>query len=165
MKNILPIIDLRPHLFGASPREQQRQEKKLRNALKRYSAVLVRDPRVSQKDNARYLDLLERYFAQSPKALKEDERPDLDFQRGVSPPFSERPNVHHIRAFAERMPARHRPHVPPEGWRGDARYRFFRGLGRRPEQTEFATLNSDEVIPKAFQEEWCSAMDSWGTNS
>lgn len=163
MKNsVLPIIDLAPYLQKGPPTLQRKERKKLTRALHEYSAVLIKDPRVDERANSNYLDLMERYFGQAEAELRRDMRPDIFYQRGVSPPFSERPDIRQISAFAERVSRQRRPHVPPADWRGDVKWRFLRGLGPRPKNTRFSEMNPEEVIPPAFQSEWVPALDAWG---
>ncbi|KAF8899015.1 hypothetical protein BD779DRAFT_1486610 [Infundibulicybe gibba] len=88
----LPVIDL--DLFISKPRDSEsvRQEcEKAANALIVYGALLLRDSRVSEQDNSMFLDLLEDYFNQPPELLKEDERPELSYQVGVTLENTEKP--------------------------------------------------------------------------
>lgn len=51
--------------------------KQAADALVTYGALIVKDARVTDEENQRFLDLLEDYFAQPEEALKKDERPEL----------------------------------------------------------------------------------------
>ncbi len=42
-------------------------------------------------------------------------------------------------------------------------WRFMWRLGPRPEQTEFAELNAEPVVPAAFRDTWAEVMDGWGS--
>src|SRR6187551_914668 len=88
----LPIIDL--DVFLSQPRDSQASQSECRKAaaaLITYGALLLRDSRVSESDNAVFLDLLEDYFAQPDQVLKQDERPELGFQVGVTLENTEKP--------------------------------------------------------------------------
>jgi hypothetical protein len=50
------------------------------DALIKYGALVVKDSRVSEDDNAIFLDLLENYFAQPDEALRKDIRPEFGYQ-------------------------------------------------------------------------------------
>lgn len=81
----LPIIDL--DLFLSHPAHSDvvlAECKKAAEALITYGALIVHDSRVSEDDNSAFLDLQEDYFAQPEAALKEDERPELGYQVGVT---------------------------------------------------------------------------------
>lgn len=53
-------------------------------ALIRYGALIVKDSRVSEDANSRFLDVMEDYFAQDEEALRADARPEYHFQVGVT---------------------------------------------------------------------------------
>ena len=53
-------------------------------ALIQYGALVVKDSRVSEEDNATFLDLLEDYFAQDNETLLKDTRPEFGYQ-GAQP--------------------------------------------------------------------------------
>ncbi len=50
------------------------------NCLRETGCLVVRDPRVKAEDNKAFLDMMERYFAQSTAAKLKDTRPELHFQ-------------------------------------------------------------------------------------
>lgn len=53
------------------------------DALIKYGALLVKDSRVSEEDNATFLDLLEDYFVQDNETLLKDTRPEFGYQGGL----------------------------------------------------------------------------------
>lgn len=55
-------------------------------ALIHYGALVVKDSRVSEEDNAAFLDLLEDYFAQDNETLLKDTRPEYGYQGHPSAP-------------------------------------------------------------------------------
>lgn len=64
---------------------------KVAEALTIYSALAVRDPRVSDTHNATFLDIMEDYFNQSTDVKMKDTRPDLMYQVGATPELTEVP--------------------------------------------------------------------------
>lgn len=53
--------------------------------------MVVRDSRVTEEDNEKFLDLLEDYFALPNEELKKDERPQWGYQVGVTLENTEKP--------------------------------------------------------------------------
>ena len=49
--------------------------------------------------------------------------------------------------------------IIPEG--ADVKWRFFHRLGKRPDNTEYGSLNLSAVQPENF-ENWTVVMDKWG---
>jgi len=143
--------------------------------------VLVRDPRVSEKDNAGFLDLLERYFEQPEAAKRGDARPELHYQVGATPEGVERPSmlregsnsaaraqslVDKIKGLEEKEkeekkegPSSSSRHFPTWPRGADPKWRFFWRVGPRPAETAFPELNSPQVVPAAFAEEWAPTLD------
>lgn len=95
----LPTLDLAPMLAltGADlPEQVQQLCQAVASCLRDTGCLIVRDPRVNAEDNTCFLDMMERYFAQSTEAKLTDTRPKLHFQvssiyqstsylKGVSP--------------------------------------------------------------------------------
>ena len=83
----LPVID-----FGAfnaregDPARYAAECKKVAEALHKYGVCVVRDPRVHESDNNRFLDMMERYFELSDGIR--DARPEYAYQVGVTPEFT-----------------------------------------------------------------------------
>jgi hypothetical protein len=60
-------------------------------SLRSTGCVVVRDPRVAAADNARFLDMMERYFAQDAELKMAQARPELHYQvRDSAPPCAPR---------------------------------------------------------------------------
>jgi len=166
----LPIIDL--DVFLSQPRDSQASQSECRKAaaaLITYGALLLRDSRVSESDNAVFLDLLEDYFAQPDQVLKQDERPELGFQVGVTLENTEKPKcavdepcLDVIRRLApEERPLDISAHAP------DPKCRFFWRMAEEPPyETEFPGLNAGNVVPRGegIKERWEGVMNLWGTS-
>ncbi|KAK7465392.1 hypothetical protein VKT23_005370 [Stygiomarasmius scandens] len=166
----LPIIDL--DLFLSQPREStlvQEECKKAADALILYGALILHDSRVSESDNATFLDLLEDYFAQPEAELRKDERPELGYQVGVTLENTEKPKCaadEHCLRVIELLDPAERPldisaHLP------DPKCRFFYKMSEKPPyETAFPGLNAPNVIPQAedLKERWTPTMEAWGTS-
>jgi len=124
--------------------------------MKATSCLIIRDPRVTEEDNNNFLDMMELYFDQSHDQKMKDVHPELSYQLGATPEFTELPRDH-----TERMNsytgsnAAHAPKGP------DAKWRYFWRIGERPSSTLFPELNAPPVIPETFPN-WDSVMDKWG---
>jgi hypothetical protein len=53
--------------------------------------LVVRDPRVTLHHNERFLDMMERYFGQPADVKLHDARPEVSYQVGATPEFTETP--------------------------------------------------------------------------
>lgn len=134
--------------------------KKIAFSLREFGAVLVRDPRVDAGDSARFLDMMERYFAQPREEKLKDARPELFYQVGATPDGVERPRDNS--GIAEKLAESERPVSNPSAREKDPKWRFFWRCGERPATTDFPELNAPQVVPESFKEEWAQTMDSWG---
>ncbi len=166
----LPVIDL--DVFLHQPRdsaEVKAECAKAATALITYGALVLHDSRVSEQDNATFLDLLEDYFAQPEEQLKKDERPELSYQIGVTLENTEKPKcavdepcLHVIQRLApSERPLDISAHDP------DPKCRFFwRMVEQPPYKTEFPGLNADNITPEAphIKERWGPVMNQWGTS-
>lgn len=79
----LPTFDLSLMLGPEADRSSDRVQQLCRavaNCLRETGCLVVRDPRVKEEDNRAFLDMMERYFAQSTAAKLKDTRPELHFQ-------------------------------------------------------------------------------------
>jgi len=164
----LPVIDLDIFLSGASDSEAVVREcKRAADALIVYGALVLHDSRVSEEDNAKFLDLLEDYFSQPQAHLKRDERPDLSYQVGVTLENTEKPKCavdEPCLRIIERLEPSERPlditaHEP------DPKCRFFWKMSERPPyNTQYPGLNALNVVPEEpfLKERWPETMENWG---
>jgi len=153
----VPVIDLEAFFNKDSNPEAYKVEcDKVANALHTYGLLVIKDPRVFQADNARFLDMMERYFELSDG--KRDARPDLSYQVGVTPSHVERARNHCSLMGAYKDDNTPLSPCPPEF---DAKWRFFWRIGPQPETTKYPTLNMDPVVPPEFPE-WSETMNMWG---
>lgn len=162
----LPVFDLAA-IVAAEPGSLEEESllpvcQKMADCLHKTSCLVVRDPRVSEGDNAEILSLMQRYYAQSYEAKMQDARPEIGYQVGVTPANVETAKCAtspECIAEIDNMPKKHRP-VKPEG--PDPKWRFFWRVGSRPEESAFPDLNAPAVVPEAFEKEWATTMDAWG---
>ena len=56
----VPIIDVKPFLTEGS--SSKSDCKIVADALHKYGCLVIKDPRVDQKENNEFLDLMEKYF-------------------------------------------------------------------------------------------------------
>ncbi|KAH9081733.1 Clavaminate synthase-like protein [Lactarius deliciosus] len=139
---LLPIIDLDIYRSQSLDSPAVVEEcNKAAEALITYGALLLRDSRVSEDDNATFLDLLEDYFSQPISDLQKDERPEVGYQVGVTLENTEKPNQ-------------------------TRNCRFFWRMGAMPPyETQFPALNMSNVVPRAesLKDRWSPTMEKWGS--
>ncbi|KAI0451758.1 hypothetical protein F5B21DRAFT_486015 [Xylaria acuta] len=163
----LPIVDLDVFLASRDSPAAQAECAKAARALVTYGALVLRDSRVAEPDNAAFLDLMEDYFAQPDAALRADLRPAVNYQVGVTLENTERPKCavdEPCLDVIRRLAPAERPldvgaHAP------DPKCRFFWRMGDPPPyETRFPGLNADNVVPAAdgIRERWTPVMTKWG---
>mmetsp|Transcript_31041 Transcript_31041/g.23082 ORF Transcript_31041/g.23082 Transcript_31041/m.23082 type:complete len:398 (+) Transcript_31041:40-1233(+) len=154
---VLPVIDFNVYKNSKENPEAYREEcAKVAEAFHRYGVVIVRDPRVSESDNDRFLNMMEKYFETSDGIR--DARPDSGYQIGVTGEGIERARNHCTRMGAYGPDDKPLSPCPPEF---DKKWRFFWRIGPQPEKTEFPLMNLDPVMPPEFPD-WKETMDMWG---
>ncbi|THH33557.1 hypothetical protein EUX98_g678 [Antrodiella citrinella] len=164
----LPVIDLDVFLQNDRNSDLVRQEcKKASDALITFGALLLHDSRVSEEDNSVFLDLLEDYFAQPEASLKQDERPELGYQVGVTLENTEKPKCAAdqpcLNVIARLQPSE-RP-LDITAHNPDPKCRFFWKMSEKPPyETQFPGLNAPNVIPQdaEIKARWTPIMEKWG---
>lgn len=164
-KHTIPTIDLaqlmlkRPN--GSFTERGEQECRKVIQCLSTYGILIVRDPRVTEKENEAFLDMMESYFEQDVEVKLNDTRPKYHYQVGVTPEKTELPKNHCSKT--SKLSELNRPVTlcPPEK---DTKWRFFWRIGKRPKTTQYEKLNADPVVPEAFQEHWSHVMDTWGNS-
>ncbi|KAM4061142.1 Clavaminate synthase-like protein [Hirsutella rhossiliensis] len=167
----LPVINLDVYLDNpcASSPPVQQECRRAADALITYGALVLHDSRVAERDNERFLDLVEDYFAQPEADLRRDERPDLSYQIGVTLENTEKPKCavdEPCLDVIQRLHPSQRPldisaHAP------DPKCRFFWRMAEPPPyETQFPGLNAPNVVPDAphIKDRWAPCMDQWGTS-
>ncbi|KAG0658108.1 hypothetical protein C6P46_006067 [Rhodotorula mucilaginosa] len=146
---MLPVVDLDIYRESNDASLVAAEARKTAEALIEYGALVVRDSRVSEEANERFLDVMEDYFAQPYEALQQDLRPEPKCRSSES-----------CRAVIAALDPEERP-LDLEG--GHADPNFFYRMGKAPPTTEFPSLRMENVIPHAFATTWQASMEEWGT--
>ncbi|KAJ7597507.1 hypothetical protein C8J56DRAFT_1011891 [Mycena floridula] len=163
----LPIIDLDIFLSQRDSEASLSECRKAANALITYGALVLSDSRVAETDNTIFLDLLEDYFVQDQEVLKQDERPELFYQVGVTLENTEKPKCavdEPCLRVIQRLPPSERP-LDITGHSPDPKCRFFWKMGQPPPyETLFPGLNAPNVVPQAdsLNSRWTPIMERWG---
>lgn len=89
----VPIVDVKPFLTESGNYTQDC--KTVAEALSHYGCLIIKDPRVHQDQNSRFLDMMEKFFQKRSKELYAgrpvpDIFPDTNFQVGATPEFAEK---------------------------------------------------------------------------
>jgi isopenicillin N synthase-like dioxygenase len=168
LSQTLPVVDLDLFLAEHVTSERVQQEcKKVADALITYGALLVHDSRVSEDDNSVFLDLVEDYFAQPLQELRQDERPEILYQVGVTLENTEKPKCAVDQPCLDiiaRLDPAERP-LDISGHHPDPKCRFFWKMGTPPPyETQYPALNAPNVVPQApvFKDTWQPTMEKWG---
>jgi len=154
-----PIIDLKQFLDKDYEKSKEACST-IARLLHHYGFLIIRDPRVTEKENDTFIDMMEQYYEQPDELKAADIRKDVYYQVGVTPSRTERARDHcsKVKLLAEEEQPQ--TECPPEL---DNKLRFFWRMGERPPVTEFKQLNAEPVIPKAFPN-WAETMNNWGTH-
>jgi isopenicillin N synthase-like dioxygenase len=157
----LPVINLDPYLNKESNSESVWQSEctAIAHCLTKYGCLVIKDPRVTMKDNDAFIDQMEQYYEQPKNVKLEDIRPEVFYQVGATPDGVEQARDHCARVKLLDDADRPLTMCPPEA---DPKWRFFWRMGEKPPKTEFASLNMPQVIPKSFPN-WGKVMDRWGS--
>ncbi|KAH9004104.1 Clavaminate synthase-like protein [Lactarius hatsudake] len=166
---LLPIIDLDIYRSQSLDSPAVVEEcNKAAEALITYGALLLRDSRVSEDDNATFLDLLEDYFSQPISDLQKDERPEVGYQVGVTLENTEKPKCavdEPCLSVIARLEPDQRP-LDITAHQPDPKCRFFWRMGAMPPyETQFPALNASNVVPQAesLKDRWAPTMEKWGS--
>ncbi len=152
----LPIIDLTSTLAGEDDLDTART---LVDALHRFGAVIVRDPRVlTSGEDVQVRTMAQQYFAQPWELLASDVREELGYQVGLTPPGVEK--AVECAEFLRTLNPENYPTVCPAGF-ADPKMRFMWRAGTQPAKTRFPKLNKreEQVVPAVFTDLWPSLMD------
>ncbi|OWZ67670.1 hypothetical protein AYX14_01473 [Cryptococcus neoformans] len=165
MTTELSTASLDVFLADPSSNAAQLEARNAAESLIRTGALIVRDSRAPKEANDRFLNLFEDYFAQPQEALKEDERPELGFQVGVTLENTEKPKCSSdgdCKAIIASLEASERPQ-DLEGFGADPKCRFFHRMSEAPPyQSNFPVLEAPNVTPRAFERTWEERVNEWG---
>eukprot|EP00871_Galdieria_phlegrea_P005463 jgi/Galph1/5918/GphlegSOOS_G4541.1 len=149
----LPVVNLNAFLTN----EDRGQEcLVLVEALHRYGAVAVKDSRVNEEHNEKFLNLLEQYFEQPTELKLRDCRPEVHYQVGLTPELTEWPRDN---SEEQRNLVPEHKSTPFDG--PDKKWRFHWRIGPRRPSSRFPELLADPVVPENFPE-WSTVLNNWG---
>lgn len=132
--------------------------RKLNTALMDYGAVMISHEGTSMEYMNAFRRQMERYFAQPDEVKMEDARPELGYQVGICPEYTEIPRDHSAKLKSMGIQLLQKPSVTSTP---DPKWRFLARFGPRPENTKFPELNADPVIPRNFPV-WDTLINLWG---
>jgi len=158
-----PVIELSHYLHkgekGHKKETWMADCTKIAELLHQYGLLIVRDPRVSEKHNDTFIDMMELYYGQSEEQKAPDVRKDVFYQVGITPARTERARNHCEKVAKLEEAEKPITECPPDL---DNKLRFFWRMGEKPPKTDFKQLNADPVIPKTFPL-WTEVMNNWGS--
>ncbi|XP_030965462.1 uncharacterized protein LOC115986499 [Quercus lobata] len=135
--------------------------KEVASSLREAGAVVVRDPRCSEEENEKFIEMMERYYESPVEYKRPQERPDFHYQVGITPEKVEVPRFlvdEKMQEKAKALPKESQPATPVGS---DLKWRYMWSVGPRPSKTRFKELNGGPVIPESFPG-WTETMNSWG---
>jgi isopenicillin N synthase-like dioxygenase len=151
------IVDVGNYLKDSKSEAAVADCKKLAETLRLTSCLIIKDPRVTEEDNNRFLTMMERYYELPHEVKMRDVHPELSYQLGATPEFTEVPRDHVDKIHS--LTTENSAHEPKGA---DPKWRYFWRIGERPANTKFPELNAPEVVPEGFPE-WREVMDKWGS--
>ncbi|KAK1923409.1 hypothetical protein DB88DRAFT_505325 [Papiliotrema laurentii] len=161
----ISIVSLDNYLADPSSAAAIAEAKALAESLILTGAVIVRDKRAVPEANERFLDLFEDYFSQPTDLLKEDERPELGYQVGVTLENTEKPKCgsdKECQSIIASLEAGERP-LDLTGHNADPKCRYFHRMSVEPPyESKFPISKAPNVVPKAFEGVWEDRVDEWG---
>jgi len=83
-----PIVDLSGYL--TDPKTAANECQTIANLLNKFGFLCVKDPRVNDKHNDTFIDMMEKYYEQSDEIKAKDIRKEASYQVGLTPTRMER---------------------------------------------------------------------------
>jgi isopenicillin N synthase-like dioxygenase len=151
----IDVVDISQFLTNKNDAASKEACKKLAQILKETSCVIIKDPRVSEEHNSKFLDMMERYYNQPDEQKMKDVFPELNYSRGTTPEFVEIPRDHS--QTISNLKPENAAHVPKGA---DPKWRYFWRVGEIPKNSKFPGLNYPPLIPDNFPE-WGEVMNNW----
>eukprot|EP00892_Ulva_mutabilis_P010096 jgi/Ulvmu1/7459/UM037_0002.1 len=155
----LPQVDLASCLLDSSDHVKTKIGREILHALREYSCVIVRDPRVPASQNDVFLDTMEDYFSQPREVKMLDARPDLAYQIGVTPDGCEVPRCVSDEDLWQRTASYAPGNEAHKPTGADIKWRYFWRL----RSMNSSAAAPDQVMPQNFPQ-WPLVMDAWGNS-
>lgn len=147
----VPVID-------ASKANDPTECRRLAAALSDVGCFIFRGT-AADEVTPRVTEMMVRYFRQPDEVKALDARPDIFYQVGWTPPFTEtaRPRPDRLIGLSpENQP------TPYEG--SDPKERFMAQVGPRPTTKKYAQFSAPPVIPAGFPD-WSENVHAWGDHA
>eukprot|EP00834_Sanchytrium_tribonematis_P001000 NODE_21_length_42443_cov_0.822808.p11 type:complete len:339 gc:universal NODE_21_length_42443_cov_0.822808:12606-11590(-) len=152
----LPVVDISQYLLNSDDDESCFI---ISSALEQYGACLVRDPRITFKDNEAFLDLMTDYFELPCDERLKDVRKEFGYQVGATPGFTEDPKCSFDQNCQKVIDSLE---DKPSAWNGpDPKWRFFWRIGDCL-SAKYSSLTANPVIPELLKSDWEDKMNRWG---
>lgn len=149
MQNYLSIIDLTDAVNSGIYTQTLR--KTVLENLHKTGVLLIKDPRVNEKDNDKFIDMMEKYYSQKDNVKRKDIREKVHYQVGLTPAYTETPLDHCEKIFRLNEKRKNFIHKPKGK---DPKERFLWHVNKK---------SVDNIIPEGF-DNWENNMVSWSTH-
>lgn len=147
--------------YTSVPEDIMRDCQRVADSFHHTGVLVIKDPRVNENDNWKFLDMLEQYFVRASSQFYTDVivpeiKPDLHYQVGATPERVERARNHCERINSLQEGNKAQTECPPKP---DDKWRYFWRIGEFPEgKSDYEYPN---ISPADFSE-WESTMNTWG---
>ncbi|CAD8106269.1 unnamed protein product [Paramecium sonneborni] len=157
----VPVVDVTS--FLAKKGDSSAQCAQVAEALHNYGAVCIKDPRVNDRHNVDFLDMMEKYFES--RAAKfynnetvEDIFPNYAYQVGATPEFVEKARTHNnvVRQYTKENEA-----LTPQPAPYDAKWRFFWPIDDSGKRIKDEDFTPPRFRPKDVPQ-FGERMEQWG---
>jgi hypothetical protein len=147
--------------YTSVPEEIYQECLRVANSFHYTGVLVIRDPRVNENDNWKFIDLLERYYNRASSQYYNglvipEVKPEYHYQVGSTPEKVEQARNHCEKVRLLSDDAKPLTECPPEK---DEKWRYFWRIGDFPEGQ--STYEFPNVSPDDFPE-WEETMNTWG---
>lgn len=159
--SFIPHIEFECFLQNPGSEESIQEAKKVTQALIEFGCFIAKDPRVSEKHNSDFIDLLETYYDRPQEAVIADAYPEVGFQVGVTPPGVEEPRCKRDPGCQNIIEKLSSENIPLTASDPDPKWRYSWRIGNDCHDDKLKLLNKKKVIPEGFPN-WETVMNNWG---
>lgn len=155
----VPVIDVEAYLKQKDSSHSDCT--KVADALHEFGCLIIKDPRVNQKDNDVFINQMEKFFDSRGKLYYQNKPkdifPETHYQVGATPEYKEKAKEHVevIKNYKKGNEA-----TTPQPPEYDAKWRYFWRIG---ELAEHEKKTMSHHVPEGFPE-WTNIMNKWGQN-
>ncbi len=151
MENI-PVIDLQSYLENGD----KNLCKTVVECLHKTGILIVKDTRINDEYNEKFLDMMEKYYSMPYEIKKKHIRQECHYQVGLTPEFIEKPLDHC--ELIHRLPEKDSAQKPVGK---DPKARWFHRLGKVEKDTKHMDITGTNVIVDEFPE-WEETINNMG---